>query len=71
MALHSRDAITVVAAVATRARADCSNIEGHTSLRTALVNELLFHLLISDYTDIRWRMRYISATFCVLIFAEY
>ena len=37
MALHSRDAVTVSAAVATRSRADCSSREGHTSLSTALV----------------------------------
>ena len=30
MALHSRDAVTVSAAVATRSRADCSSMEGHT-----------------------------------------
>ena len=36
MALHSRDAVTVSAAVATRSRADCSSTEGHTSLSTAL-----------------------------------
>ena len=38
MALHSRDAVTVSAAVATRSRADCSSMEGHTSLSTALVH---------------------------------
>ena len=32
MALHSRDAVTVSAAVATRSRADCSSMERHTSL---------------------------------------
>ena len=37
MAFHSRDAVTVSAAVATRSRADCSSMEGHTSLSTALV----------------------------------
>ena len=37
MALHSRDAVTVYAAVATRSRADCSSMEGHTSLSTVLV----------------------------------
>ena len=31
MALHSRDAVTVSAAVATRSRADCFSMEGHTS----------------------------------------
>ena len=31
MALHSRDAVTVSAAVATRSRTDCSSREGHTS----------------------------------------
>ena len=36
MALHSRDAVTVSAAVATRSRADCNSMEGHTSLSTAL-----------------------------------
>ena len=35
MALHSRDAGTVSAAVATRSRADCSSVECHTSLSTA------------------------------------
>ena len=37
MALHSRGAVTVSAADATRSRADCSSMEGHTSLSTALV----------------------------------
>ena len=37
MALHSRDTATGFAAVATRSRADCSSMEGHTSLSTALV----------------------------------
>ena len=37
MALHSRDTVTVSAAVATRSHADCSSMEGHTSLSTALV----------------------------------
>ena len=37
MALHSRDAVTVYAAVATRSRAYCSSMAGHTSLSTALV----------------------------------
>ena len=37
MALHSRDAVTVSVAVATLSRADCSSMEGHTSLSTALV----------------------------------
>ena len=37
MALHSRDVVTVSAAVATRSRADCSSMEGHTSLSTAIV----------------------------------
>ena len=37
MALHSRDAVTFSAAVATRSCADCSSMEGHTSLSTALV----------------------------------
>ena len=37
MALHSRDAVTVSVAVATRSHADCSSMEGHTSLSTALV----------------------------------
>ena len=45
MALHSRDAVTVSAAVATRSRADCSSMEGHTSLSTALVIILLLLLL--------------------------
>ena len=34
---NSCDAATVSAAVATRSRADCSSMEGHTSLSTALV----------------------------------
>ena len=34
---HSRDAATGFAAVATRLRACCSSMEGHTSLSTALV----------------------------------
>ena len=37
MALHSRDVVTVSAAVATRSRADCSSMEGLTSLSTAQV----------------------------------
>ena len=37
MALHSRDAVAVSTAVATRSRANCSSMEGHTSLSTALV----------------------------------
>ena len=37
MVLHSRDAVTVSAAVAMRSCADCSSMEGHTSLSTALV----------------------------------
>ena len=37
MALHSRDAVTVSVAVATRSHADCSSMEDHTSLSTALV----------------------------------
>ena len=37
MALHSRDTVTVSAAVVTRLRADCRSMEGHTSLSTALV----------------------------------
>ena len=39
MALHSRDAVTVSAPVATRSRADCSSMEGHTTLSTSLVLE--------------------------------
>ena len=35
MARHSRDAVTVSAAVATRSCADCSSMEGHTSLSAA------------------------------------
>ena len=35
---HGRYAVTVSAAVAMRSRADCSSMEGHTSLSTALVN---------------------------------
>ena len=35
--LHSCDTVTVSAAVAMRSRADCSSMEGHTSLSTALV----------------------------------
>ena len=41
MALYSRYAVTVSAALATRSRADCSSMEGHTSLSTALVYALL------------------------------
>ena len=37
MALHSRDTVTVSAVVATRSRADCRMMEGHTSLSTAPV----------------------------------
>ena len=35
---NSRDAATGFAVVATRSRADCSSMEGHTSLSTALVS---------------------------------
>ena len=35
---HSRDVVTVSAVVATRPRADCSSLEGHTSLSPALVD---------------------------------
>ena len=44
MALHSRQAVTVSAAVAKRSRADCSSMEGHTSLSTALVRQIYFTL---------------------------
>ena len=39
MALHSRDAVTVSAAVAMRSCADCSSMEGHIRQGTALVRE--------------------------------
>ena len=39
MALHSRDTVTLSAAVATRSWADCSSMEDYTSLSTALVLE--------------------------------
>ena len=44
MALQSRDAVTVSAAVAIRSRANCSSMEGHTSLSTAPV-----YFVLSDY----------------------
>ena len=44
MALHSRDAVTVYAAVATRSRTDCSSMGGHTSLSTALVSVLFLRI---------------------------
>ena len=37
---HSHDAATGFAAVAMRSRADCSSMEGHTSLSTALVDKM-------------------------------
>ena len=37
IALHRLYAVTASTAVATRSRADCSSLEGHTSLSTALV----------------------------------
>ena len=37
-ALQSSDAVTLSAAVARRSRADCSLMEGHTNLSTALVS---------------------------------
>ena len=46
MVLHSRDAITVFAAVATRPRADCSSMEDHTSLSTALVPNVALHYAV-------------------------
>ena len=62
MAPHSRYAVTVSAAVATRSRADCSSMEdrgvnlyitseeitGHTSLSTALFN------LVANDTHLRY-----------------
>ena len=46
MALHSRDAVTVSATVATRSLADCCSKEGHTSLSTALVNATCSGIII-------------------------
>ena len=37
LVVNQCDAVTVSVAVATRSRADCSSMEGHTSLSTALV----------------------------------
>ena len=52
MALYSRDAVTVSAAVATRSRADCSSMEGHTSLSTALVKSSKYHIMADKgYVD--------------------
>ena len=51
MALHSHDAITVSAAVATRLRADCSSMEGHTSLSTALVYYPSDVTILSKFPD--------------------
>ena len=52
MALHSRDAVTVSAAVATRSRADCSSMEGHTSLSTALVRPSMKCFSLSSYLNV-------------------
>ena len=48
MALHRRYAVTVSTAVATRSRADCSSMEGHSSLSTALVK---FFRFFDDLTN--------------------
>ena len=47
MALHSRDAVIISAAVATRSRADCSSMEGHSSLSTSLVINSRVHIRIT------------------------
>ena len=51
MALHSRDAVTVSAAVATQSRADCSSMEGHTSLSTALVQRMVINRKEHQHVD--------------------
>ena len=59
MSLQSRYAVTVSAAVATRSRADCSSMEGHTSLSTALVYLLIYQSTHPDtscyYVSIKQR----------------
>ena len=54
LALHSREAVAVSAAVATRSCADCSSMEGHTSLSTALVSTK--KVQISPASDIKIRI---------------
>ena len=50
MAVHSRDAVvTVSAAVTTRSRADCSSMDGHTSLSTALVIMFFKYVLMLSF----------------------
>ena len=49
MALHSRYAVTVSAAVATRSRADWSSMEGHASLSTVLVYGAVILELITKF----------------------
>ena len=49
-ALHSRDAVTVSAAVATRSRADCRSMEDRR--RKSLINFLLIKCLILTTSDI-------------------
>ena len=44
---HVPYAVTVSAAVATRSPADCSSMESHTSLSTALVNDK--HIIYTTY----------------------
>ena len=66
MALHSRDAVTVSAAVATRSRADCSSMEGHTSLSTALVSSV--SLKVCLFIIINWISAMVDRT---LVMADY
>ena len=49
-ALHSRDAVTVSAAVATRSRADCGSMEDRR--RKSLINFLRIKCLILTTSDI-------------------
>ena len=53
MALHSRDAVTVSAAVVTRSRADCSSMEDHTRLSTALVDVIMLLALRPRSSDFK------------------
>ena len=71
MMLHSRDAVTVSAAVATRSRAECTSMEGHTSLSTALVIQFVRIdpcASTSSRARIHWRPAMIGQEFLYLIY---
>ena len=56
MALHSRDVVTVSAAVATRSRAHCSSMETRTSLSTAIVYGDIAYPFVAPLMDVvSWR----------------